>query len=301
MTKSTVKIIVAIIGLGSALVGGLLSGQYIEQNKINSEINAKINVNGSNNSVAINDVSGLLDAYTENLNELNNLNDKYEKQEAELNDVKSQYVEMNSANMEEIKELENQLSSNAIVKTEDAGLVVDGDEIKIQSKASIATLNGRTYYSEEIVDSLLDDREINLKNGTLYVGKIVEDKTRLSKLWVIENSRCDVNASGKDSFGNTYSDAVVTTYSEAYVRYNANRDFSLLKCTIATNDYSDNGYEGTLKIKADETVVYETTFKKSKEPIEIKDVPIDNCSVLTFEVTDAVGVRAVISDGFVYN
>lgn len=139
------------------------------------------------------------------------------------------------------------------------------------------------------------------KDGVLYIGKIVKEKSNLmDKPMVDKSSDVFVYENMADTYGNVYSKAICFYYNGRYIVFNANREYDKLKCVISMNEGSRG--EGMIQIEADDSVVYTSPSVTSQtEPFEV-DIPINKASKITLKSLGSDSVSYVmVSDCVLYN
>ena len=161
--KNRTAIIVAIIG-AVATVGAAVIGNSYGQNQQNQYIESQIsNIEGDNNNVTINDVSDLVNEYNNLLEEIESLKAKNTSYFNDLTDAKNQ-----------LEAVENQMKDVPQITYDSLGLVLDAQDVSINKNDSMVTIDGRVYFSKEITEKLLsDNKNMTIKNGTIFVGKVV--------------------------------------------------------------------------------------------------------------------------------
>lgn len=181
MNKTTKAAVITgtlgIIGsIAAAMIGnymGKTQGQQNTLDNINSQIS---NINGDNNTVNINSVDDLINSYLSLQEENQNLENKNDSYFADITELNEQI----SDSEEEIKSLTSQASELPIVSFSNMKLSIDGDDIPINSNNSMVTINGDDYFTKEIINSLIpENKNLTIKDNTMYVGKLISDKVSL--------------------------------------------------------------------------------------------------------------------------
>lgn len=141
---------------------------------------------------------------------------------------------------------------------------------------------------------------MTVKDGMLYIGKIIKEKTNSFDCPVIQQANyTSFYDSIKDTYGNAYGNALVFEYSDRFVSSNVGRNYSYFKCTVAMQEkYSGNG---ELQIKTDDNVIYTSSeIINMTEPFEV-DIPINQASTISIGTIDDSTSRIFISNAFLYN
>lgn len=290
--KHKTKIIIAIIGLISAIIG--TNYGRAQQKQVNESYNESqfANINGNNNSVVINSVDDLVNEYNKLLTEHESLKNKNTSYFEDLTNIKH-----------DLADKESQLDDVPQISYNNLSLVLDGTDLSINNNNSMVIIDGREYFSKEIVEKLLsDNKNITIKDNTIFIGKVISDKAKLSDKWVMNRGNyCSTNFTGKDSYGNARSDALLFSYYGSSIVYNLNREYSYLKCTISIHQDYSMDETVILTISPDNANAYSVQLSKTTEPYEI-EIPINNCSLLTIE-TDSSSEKnnVIISDAVLYN
>ncbi len=227
------------------------------------------------------------------------------KLSSKIDDLISENLEYEEENKKLLSENESMKSSITDLPTlefQDCGLSINGNEIPLNKDRSYAEINGRQYFSRDFIDCLLPDTTTNtIKDGMLYIGKIVKEKTSLFNLTEVKNSGYEKWDNITDTYGNSYSNILYFHRSGWGVTYNAERAYTNFKCTVAMREGS-NG-EGYIQIETDDP---EYTYISPKinsltEPFEI-DIPINNTSIITIKcVNGSYETYIFVSNPTLYN
>jgi hypothetical protein len=297
-SKTKSAIITGMCAIISAVLSAVISvryGENIGKNQVINEINDTLaNVTGNNNVVTINDMSSFIDDYESTMQE-----------NEQIKNLNAQYVGLLAQNNEDIDILKTQVSDAPVIDYNDLALVIDGDEIAVNSNNSMVVIDSREYISKEIAEKLIDERKnIIYRDNTMYVGNIIADKKDLFEQWNVNSVNSEMKENKKDSYGNLHSKVLRFYYGSGNAIYNLNRNYSMVKLSIAIEDSAMVGYKGVITIKADDNVVYTSpNITKTTEPFTVSDIAINNCSLLTIEYSeDGVNaVNAIVYDAYVYN
>lgn len=289
-TKATY--VVGFLGVIATIVGaviGVSNGKSMEQEKIQQQI---YNVLGDNASVTVNDISELLTEYEM----LKTENETYKQQNL------SYFEELQSKD-EKLNSLNDQVGSIPDIQFKDLSLCIDGEDITVNNKQSMAIIDGREYLSKEIANKFISsDKNITVKDDTLFIGKVIADKAKLSSqniLNKVPNIKTEFNT--KDSYGNIRTEGIYNTSFNGSIIYSLNQKYTYLKCTISMSENYDVKSITVLNIKADDNIVYSIELNKTTEPYDV-EIPINNCKLLTFEFdSNSYFSNCIISDAIVYN
>lgn len=287
-TKATY--VVGFLGVIATIVGaviGVSNGKSMEQEKIQQQI---YNVLGDNASVTVNDISELLTEYEM----LKTENETYKQQNL------SYFEELQSKD-EKLNSLNDQVGSIPDIQFKDLSLCIDGEDITVNNKQSMAIIDGKEYLSKEIANKFISsDKNITVKDDTLFIGKVIADKTNLINLWNVDNGYVEICDSITDSYGNIHTNAIVLLFNGSYTIYNLDNKFSSFKCKLSVYDGTSPDSTVIVSVEADENIVYTTEINKLSEVFEI-DVPINNCKNLKIKINYEKHSRVIISDAIVYN
>lgn len=290
-----VKVKVALIGgvflIAATVISSIVSlitGKSEGENQTMREENeAFVAVPGDNNVVMINGVGIIAD--------------KHEDKEQE----NEQIEDLNTQGSENADGLNRQADNMPAITYRNLGLSLDGEDIGVNSTNAMVIINDREYISKEIVEKLVgEDRNVLYRDEKMYIGHIVADKANLLEQWNVNMSACERLNNVYDSFGNKHSDVLQFANSSSQAVYNLNREYTMLKFSVAVDENVGMDYAGVLTIKADDRVVYTSAdIKKTTEPYTISDIAIDNCSLLTIEhnTSGVWGYNCLIYDASVYN
>lgn len=286
-------LITGILGLVAAIVAATLGKNWGEKNAVQQLFSQVTTVNGDNNTVTINSVDEFVAQYNKLLNENETL-------KAQNSQYFSDYTEQKNMN----EDLESQLSKHPVISYKNMGLSIEGNIIPINMVESSVIINNRTYYSDEFINSLINpNSNITIQDDIMFIGKIIKEKSYLSNEWILDSSYVKEGDNATDTYGNTYSDALIFWHGDGRIIYSLNNQYSSFKCNISIKNNANMGMEGIFTIKADDVVIYTSpTLIKTTEPYDI-DIPINNCSLLSIEY-DTVGqyeFDCIISNAIVYN
>lgn len=271
-------------------------GKSSEQKNIQNEIQAAmgnvVNFMGDNSEVTINSVKDLVDEYQ-----------RLQSQNKSLLDQNTKYFsDLSEANYQ-VNALQTKTNDIPEIKFNDLSLLIDVQDIAINKNNSMVTIDGRNYFSREIVESLISDgQNFTIKDDTLFIGKVIAEKANLFGQNVLNKSQhLQYMNTVKDSYGNTRTNVIMNGYYRSSIIYSLNKRYSYLKCTVSISEDYYFGYTTTLTIISDEEIVYSSDITKTTEPYDI-EVPINNCKLLTIQFDSNIGSDGcIISDAIVYN
>ncbi len=310
IVKAIIEGIVAVVVAAIGIFAGIKIEERNTQTQINEVIGDVININGDENDITINDIETLIQNYLQlqsdytSLNQQNNSlvaqNTKYFD---DLTEANNKINELNAGYNKEIEDLKTKLASMPIVDYKSLALCIDVEDIPINPNNSMVTIDGRDYFSREIVENLVpENRNLTIKDNTIFIGRVVAEKANLFDKHMNSNSHSSFSNVETDSFGNTHSNVL---YFDAYYNHNAifvlNENYSFFKFTISISDKADSGKQGVIIIKSDDEVIYTSkSLNKQTKPFT-EEININNCSLLTIEYTSDQYCQCIISDAVVYN
>lgn len=287
MKEGTKVIINAGVTILAAVIG-LWGGKSIVQQNIQQQI---YNVLGDNSNVTVNDISSVLTDY-ENL--------KVENES--IKEQNSSYYSELQVKNEELSEIKQQMKKVPDIQYKNLSLCIDSENIPINSQQSMIILDGKEYLSKDFADKLIPkDQNITVKDDTLYIGKVIANKASLFTQNVLNNSGIVTEFTKKDSYGNTRTNGLCCLNRKSSIIYSFDQKYSYLKCNISMSNEYYMDYTTTLSIKADDDIVYTVDLVKITEPFDI-EIPINNCKLLTIEVSSEVfQTGCIITDAILYN
>ena len=316
---------IALIGAAATILGSIISAYAgfnaggANERKVTGDLIAEVvgnnvNIAGDGNNVTINDAASLANEYVE-------LRDKYKSLQGDNNYLVSEnnaysdklttanqtIAELSSNSENEINNLKAQIESAPIITYRDLSLCVDTIDIPINNIGSSVTIDGREYFSKDIVEGLIaDEKAITIKEGTFYVGNVIKDRTNLYDMRVLDTSGINKVSPLIDSYGNNYSQGWIcdSLYrnSSQIILY-TRQEYSYLRLTVAIKENSSMDNTGTLTIKADDETVYTlNNMDKLMEPVTVTNIPINMCSRLTITYTSKGNyIDCILSDAVLYN
>lgn len=288
IVKIICVIITAIVTIIASYNSGTTHGIKQQDNNVQSQI---VSVDGNNNTVMINDVDTLIAEYNKLISENETLRQQNKQY---FND----YIEQKDTN----SALETKLDDSPDFLFSSIGLCIDGNQIPINTENSIVDINGREYWSKEIVTSILPKtKTVNIKDSTLYIGQIIADPVNLFDQFINYSYGFKFNNTiYTDSYGNPHSNCVSCDAVNGSITFVLNNKYSKLKIGAAIN--SNNPYNATFLIKADDTIVYTSDEMNVKtEPFIVSDIPLNNCNLLTIEYDQDYTYTLVLYDAVLYN
>lgn len=294
--NKTIKaaLITGIATIIAGFIGGMGYGKSSEQKNIQNEIQSVmgnvINVTGNDNQVTINSIKDLVDEYQ-----------RLQSQNQSLLEQNTKYFrDLTEANYQ-VNALQSKTNDLPEIKFNNLSLLIDVQDIPINKNNSMVTIDGRDYFSREIMESLIPDgQNFTIKDDTLFIGKVIADTANLFDQWISDQSAyCKMGKTIKDSYGNLYSDCLLLLCSD--ITFNTQGKYSFLKCDIAMSEKSSSG---VLIIEADRNLVYSIELNKLSEPITEIKIPIKNCKLLRFSYNTNSAVSengCIIANATLYN
>lgn len=299
--KNKVKIICAIITLISTVAVAFIGAKWGESQPI-------IIVNSIGESVELtdNDVQSIVSECeklkvenSDYMSENRNLKNENLNYKSKIEDLSSKNDDLES----KLKGTNEELSKVPSIEFRDMGLSINGEEQVINKTNSCVVIDGIQYFTRDFIDSVIEKQEeITLKDGMMYIGKIISEKAFLSDQWVIDKSNVEIDQNILDSFGNNYTNAFVFLNYENSINIKLAQKYSMLKAKVAIREGSYSDVKGYLEILADGVSVYKSSpLTLMTEVFEI-DIPINNANVLTISYSaDSNRVDCIIADAIVYN
>lgn len=304
MNKTILASIIGAIATIAAAFIGLSTGKRTEQKNIQNEINEAmgdvVNIIGDDNEVTINDIKEFVEEYQNLKNQNGSLVAQNTKYFDELEETKHKMESDEEQSDSKVQELEKIIAEFPDIQFRDIGLSVDGNAIPINAKESAVIVHNKTYYSEDIIKSLIGSNErMEIQDNILCIGKIIKEQNALTNEWLFGKEYVDFGSKITDSYGVGHTNAIVFT-NKAYVKYSLNNEYSYFKCVISMREGYREG-TGNIIISADDVEIYKSPdISKSTKMFEV-DIPINKCSILTIKYLDDQSVGCIVSDAIVYN
>lgn len=278
-------IIAALIGVIGTIIAAVIGVTWGKNN-----MNVIVQIDGKNIVLQDGDVQ-------EMASENEKLKETVADYEMQISDLEDESKNL----MEKLGVVSGELDDAPAIEFQDLGLSINGEEKVINKDRASVFVNGVQYYSQDFVNNLLpDNMSVTVKDGMLYIGKIIKEKTNLFDCPVIQQANYTYfYDSVKDTYGNAYGNALVFEYSDRFVSFNVGRNYSHFKCTVAMQEkYSGNG---ELQIKTDDNVIYTSSeIINMTEPFEV-DIPINQASTISIGTIGDSTSRIFISNAFLYN
>lgn len=288
---------IGLAGTVSAAFIGNSIGKSTEQKNIQNQMNEvmgdMVNIIGDGNEVTINDIKEVLEDYL----------DLKTQHESLLAQNTKYFDDLNKAN-EEIDKLHTLASEEPSINFTNLAMSIDGEDIQVNKNNSMVTIDGRDYISKELFEKIVpDNKNITIKDNTLYVGQVIAEKAKLSQQHIKENLRCSLQDSVKDSFGYTHNDCIILDggiYGSSEIEFSLQNKYDMLKCSLSILCDSTGEKSSTITIKSDGNVIYSVEVTQDTETIPI-ELAINKCTVLAFSKDGSDYFDCIISDAMVYN
>lgn len=299
--SNTIKaaMITGVAAIAAAIIGvsfGKSSEQKNIQNEIQSIMGNVVNITGNDNEVTINSIKDLVDEYQRLQSQNQSLLEQNSKYFSDLEEAQNIIIETKNQSTSKMQELEQQLKDTPNLQFKNIELSIDGEDIPINSINSSVIINNRAYYSDEFIKNIIDsNNNMFIKDNVMYVGKIIKEKSNLLEKWILNSNYVDYKDMITDSYGNIHTNALHFKSKYSNIKYNLNREYSLLQCNISVSDYSSMDRKGIITIKADDIIVYSSfELTKTSEPFKIEDIPINYCSLLTIEYISDINIGCIL-------
>lgn len=276
----------------ASIITGILSYNQGETTQIEYIESQIANISGSGNDITFNNINDLVDNY----------NDILSKNKT-LIEQNQQYFNKNQELDKTVTNLEAQLNNAPIIEFNNLGLVIEGEDKNVNNEKSQAIINGVEYYSKDFLKSFInDDKTISIKDNTMYLGRIVQEKKNLFSQVIIDSQDYLIRENVTDSYGNKHLKAACMQ-SDSRVIYNMNNNFNFLKLKIAVSENSKRNSQGVILIKADDKDVYTTDQlnKISTKEIVCLDININKCLKLEIKCIGDIGINPILYEAEIYN
>lgn len=312
-------VLAAIIGAGAtitAAVIGVYAGRAYEQNIVQNQIEEvlgnNVNVVGDGNNIVINDATTLAHEYMKmqsDYDELQSQNNYLVGENTNLSkalDKSSQEIKENQTESNiEIEDLKAQINNFPVVDFKNLALCIDVDDVSINTNKSAVSIDGRDYFSREIVEKLItEEQNLTIKNDTIFIGQVVAEKAKLTDQWLMGNLRCSIEDSLVDSHGNTHTDCIVlgnrNYYDSSEIKYSVGGKYDSINGIISVASESGMYNKGTITIKADDEVIYSEQLDKDFQPYPLERA-INNCEIIDISYSGNTGFFIIFSDVTLYN
>lgn len=286
--------------IAAAIIGvhfGKTSEQKNIQNEINEVLGNVVNITGNDNEVTVNNIKDLVDEYQ-----------RLQSQNKSLLDQNSKYFsDLTEANYQ-VNALQSKANDMPSINFNNLSLSIDARDIPINKNNSMVTIDGKDYFSKEIIEKLIpNNQNMTIKDDTLFIGKVIAVKANLYNQRVVDSFIYDNVDNIVDSYGNIHTNTLCFNPSyynsrDAYVVFNLDNKFNYLDMSISISENTQANSHGILIIKADDNVVYTSEqLVLTTKPFSIKNIPINNCSLLTINYNYNGFNQCIISDAIVYN
>ncbi len=300
-TKHIISIIIAVIGLIGTILAAII-GAIWGRNNVNiivQQDGKEITLDNNGVKVMASENEDLKIKITDYEAQIENLKDEKESLRIEKESLEENNTELES----ELTAAKGTLDEIPIVEFKNYGLSIEGEEKTINKDKSYVSINGRKYFSQDFVDNLLPDNKSAIeKDDMIYVGKIVKEKSNLFDRQMIDRtdvSCVNVETNVKDTYGNMHDKAVVISLSNNSITFNANREYSKLKCIISVLDGKNGG--GIIQIESEQGVLYTSQeILSTTEPVMV-DIPINHASTITIKQISGRWNYNMVADAVLYN
>lgn len=285
-TKHKITLVCTILEVAGVIVGAIIGGVLERKNP-----SFTLNHYGETIILKKEDIQNMAFENEELTKEITD----YEKKVTNLeNESKELAIKLGAAN--------GQLDDVPTIQYQNCGLSIDGEEKIINTDKSLVLINGRRYYSKDFVDNLLPDNKSAIeKDNMLYIGKIVKEKSNLFDRQMIDKTSNDtkIKTNVKDTYGNIHNKAVIFEYKKDSITFNANKEYSKMKCILTVLDGEKGG--GIIQIESEQGILYTSEeITSTTEPVEI-DISINQASRITIKQLSDVWSYNMVTDAVLYN
>lgn len=283
--KGKISIIVALIGAVGIMGSAIIGAKWGKEN-----VTVIVQLDGKN--VVLND-----EEIQEMANKNEQLNNEISGYKEEIEKLKGESEELAT----KLGDANGELDDVPAMEYRNFGLSIDGEEIPVNKDKSSVLINGRQYYSKDFVDNLLPSGKTAIeKDDILYIGKVVKEKSNLFDRQLInKGDYIEILENSKDTYGNIHNKAVVFELSECSISFNANREYSKLKCVLSVLDEKQGG--GIIQIESEQGILYTSEeILSTTEPVEI-DIPINYASSITIRQIGDGWTYNIVTDAVLYN
>lgn len=285
-TKHKITLVCTILEVAGVIVGAIIGGVLERKNP-----SFTLNHYGETIILKKEDIQNMAFENEELTKEITD----YEKKVTNLeNESKELAIKLGAAN--------GQLDDVPTIQYQNCGLSIDGEEKIINTDKSLVLINGRRYYSKDFVDNLLPDNKSAIeKDNMLYIGKIVKEKSNLFDRQMIDKTSNDtkIKTNVKDTYGNIHNKAVIFEYKKDSITFNANKEYSKMKCILTVLDGEKGG--GIIQIESEQGILYTSEeITSTTEPVEI-DISINQASRITIKQLSDVWSYNMVTDAILYN
>ncbi len=317
MKSKTVKVLTKFVApIVVAFIGGAFSGVKYEQkntrNYIKNVMGNNININGNENDIIINDIETFTQNYlklSSDYESLKQQKDSFSEQSAkyfdDLTDANNTIDELNIGYNQEIEDLKKQLDSAPVIDYKNLALCIDVDDIPINSNNSMVTIDGRDYFSREIVENIIpENKNMTIKNDTIFLGQVVTEKANLSHQYVKSKYNCEFKDSIQDSFGYMHTDCLTLDggwQGDSEIQFSLQNKYDMLDCEISVYGNYTNSKHATITIKTNEGVLKSYEITEDTITIPVEGLAINKCLTLTISKKGSDSFGCVISNAIVYN
>lgn len=278
----TDKVKIVLMKYGFPVIGSFFAGVFSTSfinNSFNqdSQVN-NIKIDGEYKDLSKDDVQKIVNSITKS----NETNEEEKNKNKELE-------ENNKSLTTKVSDLENELSTLRKlpnVDFKDIELIKDGNNININKDKSLAIIDQVPYYSEEFIQSIIDDDyNLNTDDGKFYIGNVAKEKVNLLDIAEpYDSDFCEVMYT--DTFnmsGESYSNGIIMKrdYGGGEVKFNIKGKYNKLYFDIGHVDNTSYD-EIKLTILVDEKPVkyIELNYDNS---VQSYTVPLNKGKILKLE------------------
>lgn len=287
-------IVAAIIGINV----GKSTEQKVIQNELNETFGDVVNVIGDDNNVAINDIKDLIEDYQ-----------NMQVQNKSLLDQNTKYFNDFTDLNQKLEELQKQIDNIPSLEYQNLSLCIDAENIPVNKNNSMVIIDGKEYFSREIAENLLsNNRDIIIKDETMFIGYVVADKANLLDQFINQSQKVESFTSAVDSYGNNRVNGLYfnpdSKYSDSYIVYSLKQKYSYMDFWVSVPENTDPDSNGELIITLDnnKTIYTSENIDLSTKPFKIEKLPINNCDLVEIWLDrNDCGPRCLITDAIVYN
>lgn len=298
--KAKTKIICCVITGGFSLISLVVSHVLTKEQVFRDLQQQVVSINGDNNVVTFNSVDDFVQSFLKVNDENVILREKNDSYFEDIINLKAELKEKNAI----LKENSEALNAVPAMTFSDVGLSVNGEDINVKKLNSMLAINNTEYFSRDFLKGFLrDDQQMTLKDGILYIGRVIAEKASLFDQYVNDGKNISIVESARDSFGEMHSKSLeIFTHSrKSHIIFSLQNRYSMMKFKLVASENAKLNRKGNIIIYADQELVYTSPdISKTMEEIS-KEIPINHCSLLTITYVGDTSMDCIMSDIEVYN
>lgn len=243
-------------------------------------------------------------------------NMSYEQAIKTMRDESQKIKNDNGKLKKQIAELQSQISSVPEIQFKNPAIIVDGLKTQENTNNSVVTLDGTNYYSQNMLNMILDNNILyNMNDNTIYYAKNEKSVSTETKVKLLDTnvlydgvgydvylpSNGDSFSMGSDTYNEgfvLYDNHSILGEGDGYALFELKRQYSKIAFDVGrTNEYEMQDVE--LKVYLDNKYIEVYSLNAQSPPVPL-EINLNYANSLKLEITGGSKVKYGFTDVILY-